>query len=73
MEMRLGAIDYGILALYFLFVLGIGVLIRRRVRSSEDFLTAHRSVPVWITSLAFIAANLGAQWSACVRRARNTG
>ena len=61
MEMRLGAIDYGILALYFLFVLGIGVLIRRRVRSSEDFLTAHRSVPVWITSLAFIAANLGAQ------------
>src|SRR6202453_3917283 len=59
--MHLGEIDYGILALYFLFVMGIGVLIQRRVRSSEDFLTSHRSVPVWITSLAFIAANLGAQ------------
>jgi SSS family solute:Na+ symporter len=31
------------------------------VRTSEDFLTSHRSVPLWITSLAFIAANLGAQ------------
>src|SRR5207247_6226777 len=31
------------------------------VHTSEDFLTSHRSVPLWITSLAFIAANLGAQ------------
>ena len=59
--MSLGSIDYAILALYFAFVLGIGFLIRRRVQSSQDFLTAHRSVPVWITSLAFLAANLGAQ------------
>jgi SSS family solute:Na+ symporter len=59
--MRLEIIDYAILALYFAFVLAIGVVIRRRVQSSEDFLTAGRSVPVWITSLAFLAANLGAQ------------
>ncbi len=59
--MSLGGIDYGILLLYFAFVLGIGALVRRRIHSSEDFLTSHRSVPVWITSLAFIAANLGAQ------------
>lgn len=59
--MSLGRIDYLILALYFGFVLGIGWFMRRRVHTSEDFLTAHRSVPVWITSLAFIAANLGAQ------------
>ena len=32
-----------------------------KVSTSEDFLTSGRSVPVWITSLAFIAANLGAQ------------
>src|SRR5882724_9929474 len=61
MAMLLGAIDYAILALYFVFVIGIGFTIRRRVSSSEDFLTSHRSVPVWITSLAFLAANLGAQ------------
>src|SRR5579884_1142108 len=59
--MSLGWIDYGILALYFLFVLAIGVMLRRKMESSEDFLTSRHSVPVWITSLAFLAANLGAQ------------
>lgn len=59
--MTLAPIDYLILALYFAFVLGIGWLVKRRVTTSEDFLTSGRSVPVWITSLAFIAANLGAQ------------
>src|ERR1700691_4471831 len=59
--MSLGPIDYVVLALYFVFVLGIGFLMRRKVETSADFLTSHRSVPVWITSLAFIAANLGAQ------------
>ncbi len=59
--MTLALVDYVILALYFAFVLGIGWFIRRRVSTSEDFLTSGRSVPVWITSLAFIAANLGAQ------------
>lgn len=59
--MTLSFIDYAILALYFAFVLGIGWVLKRRVETSEDFLTSGRSVPVWITSLAFIAANLGAQ------------
>jgi len=57
----LGPIDYLIIALYFVFVLGIGWLLKRRVATSEDFLTSGRSVPVWITSLAFVATNLGAQ------------
>jgi SSS family solute:Na+ symporter len=59
--LTLSFVDYLILALYFAFVLGIGWLLRKRVATSEDFLTSGRSVPVWITSLAFIAANLGAQ------------
>jgi solute:Na+ symporter, SSS family len=57
----LAFVDYAILALYFAFVLGIGWVVKKRVSTSEDFLTSGRSVPVWITSLAFIAANLGAQ------------
>ncbi len=61
MRFNLHFVDYSLLTLYFAFVLGIGWLLRRRVRSSQDFLTSHHSVPVWITSLAFIAANLGAQ------------
>jgi len=59
--LTLGSIDYFIIALYFVFVLGIGWLLKRRVATSEDFLTSGRSVPVWITSLAFVATNLGAQ------------
>jgi SSS family solute:Na+ symporter len=59
--LKLAPVDYVILSLYFAFVLGIGWLVKRRVSTSEDFLTSGRSVPVWITSLAFIAANLGAQ------------
>lgn len=59
--MTLAPVDYLILALYFAFVLGIGWMVKRKVNTSSDFLTSNRSVPVWITSLAFIAANLGAQ------------
>jgi len=58
---KLAPVDYLILAIYFGFVLGIGWRLRKSVASSGDFLTSGRSVPVWITSLAFLAANLGAQ------------
>jgi SSS family solute:Na+ symporter len=59
--LRLAPVDYLILSLYFVFVLCIGWIVKRKVATSADFLTSGRSVPVWITSLAFIAANLGAQ------------
>ena len=42
-------------------MLGIGFLIKKRIKNSHDFLTTGKSVPLWITSLAFISANLGAQ------------
>src|SRR5689334_687617 len=58
---KLAAVDYFILALYFAFVLGIGWRLRKKISTSGDFLTSGHSVPVWITSLAFLAANLGAQ------------
>jgi SSS family solute:Na+ symporter len=59
--MTLRFVDYLIIAIYFAFVLGIGFLIKRRVKSSSDFFLSGRGIPLWITSLAFIAANLGAQ------------
>ncbi|SDQ80187.1 sodium:solute symporter family protein [Actinopolyspora saharensis] len=55
-----GPVDYLLLALYFLFVLGIGYLARRSVSSSLDFFLSGRSLPAWVTGLAFVAANLGA-------------
>jgi SSS family solute:Na+ symporter len=54
------AIDYIIIALYFFFVLGIGYLAKRAVSNSLDFFLSGRSLPAWVTGLAFISANLGA-------------
>ncbi|MEJ8279852.1 sodium:solute symporter family protein [Pseudonocardia spirodelae] len=53
-------VDYLLVAFYFVLVLGIGFAARRSVSSSLDFLLSGRSMPAWITGLAFISANLGA-------------
>lgn len=53
-------IDYLIIALYFIFVISIGVVLKKQMKTSEDFLLSGRSVPSWITGLAFLSANLGA-------------
>jgi SSS family solute:Na+ symporter len=58
---HLGSIDYTILLIYFLFVLGIGWALRKYMRTSSDFFLSGRSIPAWITGLAFLSANLGAQ------------
>ncbi len=59
-NVQLGLIDYAILAIYVIFVIGIGFALRRYMKSSSDFLTSGRSIPAWVTGLAFISANLGA-------------
>ena len=53
-------VDYSLVALYFVFVLGIGWAARSKVSSSIDFFLSGRSLPAWVTGLAFISANLGA-------------
>lgn len=57
----LTTIDWIIMLVYFVFVLGIGVALRRYMRTSTDFFLAGRSIPAWVCGLAFISANLGAQ------------
>lgn len=59
--MNLHVMDYLIISTYFLFVIGVGFIIKKKIRSSNDFLSSKRNIPLWITSLAFISANLGAQ------------
>jgi len=54
------AIDYVVLAFYFVLVLGIGYVAKRHVSTSMDFFLSGRSLPAWVTGLAFISANLGA-------------
>ncbi|HET9088081.1 MAG TPA: sodium:solute symporter family protein [Acidobacteriaceae bacterium] len=57
----LTSIDWSIMLVYFAFVLGIGFVLKRYVRTSNDFFLAGRSIPAWVCGLAFISANLGAQ------------
>ena len=61
-EIRLDTnlVDYAILAIYFVFVLGIGFAAKRYIKTSLDYFLSGRSLPAWITGLAFISANLGA-------------
>jgi solute:Na+ symporter, SSS family len=58
---QLTFIDWLIMLVYFVFVLGIGFALKRYMRTSNDFFLAGRSIPAWICGLAFISANLGAQ------------
>jgi SSS family solute:Na+ symporter len=60
LRLNLNAVDYAILVLYFVTVLGIGFLVRRSVKSSADFFLSGRALPAWVTGLAFVSANLGA-------------
>lgn len=53
-------VDYLLLIIYFATVLGIGIMAKRRVKTSMDFFLSGRSMPAWITGLAFVSANLGA-------------
>ena len=58
---NLHSVDWLIMLLYFVFVLGIGFALKRYMKTSKDFFQAGRALPAWICGLAFISANLGAQ------------
>jgi solute:Na+ symporter, SSS family len=60
LKLDVSALDYTILGLYFVVVLGIGLVARLAIKTDIDFFLSGRSLPAWITGLAFIAANLGA-------------
>ena len=54
-------VDWAIMAAYFAVVLGVGLRLRRSMTSSDEFLLSGRSMPAWVSGLAFLSANLGAQ------------
>ena len=59
--MNLHFADYLVILIYFVFVVAVGFIIKKKITSSNDFLNSNKSIPLWITSIAFISANLGAQ------------
>jgi len=59
-KFALHGIDYLIMAVYFIFVLGIGWALKKYMKNATAFLEAGRSIPAWVAGLAFISTNLGA-------------
>jgi solute:Na+ symporter, SSS family len=57
---HLSLVDYSILVLYVVFVIGIGFALKRQMKTSADFFLSGRNIPAWVTGLAFLSANLGA-------------
>src|ERR1700739_1722458 len=60
LKLSLSPLDLTLIVIYFVFVIGIGFALRRLVQTSTDFFLSGRSLPTWITGIAFISANLGA-------------
>jgi solute:Na+ symporter, SSS family len=60
LHLHVGVLDYILIAVYFVFVLGIGYLARSQIASSLDFFLSGRRLPAWVTGIAFVSANLGA-------------
>jgi solute:Na+ symporter, SSS family len=60
MKIDLSWIDYLIMMIYFMFVLGIGWFLKKYMKNANAFLEAGRSIPAWVAGLAFISTNLGA-------------
>jgi SSS family solute:Na+ symporter len=60
LRLSFGAVDYVFIAIYFVFVLGIGYIARNQISSSLDFFLSGRRLPAWVTGIAFVSANLGA-------------
>jgi solute:Na+ symporter, SSS family len=60
LKLSLSGLDIALLVIYFTFVMGIGFALRRLIQTSTDFFLSGRSLPAWITGIAFISANLGA-------------
>ena len=53
-------VDLAIVGIYFVFVIGIGIYLRRFIKTGEDFFMAGREMTAWVAGLSFLSANLGA-------------
>jgi SSS family solute:Na+ symporter len=60
MILQISWIDWLIIALYFAFVLGIGLYLKKFAGTGEGFFMAGRKNSAWVAGLAFLSANMGA-------------
>jgi SSS family solute:Na+ symporter len=66
--LSLSPVDFLIISIYFVVVLGIGFYLKKYTNTGEDFFLAGRKMTAWIAGLSFISANLSSLetmgWSA---------
>src|SRR5208337_1470079 len=56
---HLTPVDFAIIVFYFVLVLAIGLYLKGRANTGEDFFMAGREMTAWVAGLAFLSANLG--------------
>src|SRR5467141_644581 len=56
---HLSSVDLVIIVFYFALVLAIGLYLKERANTGEDFFMAGREMTAWVAGLAFLSANLG--------------
>src|SRR5512146_683447 len=56
----LSPVDWLVIAVYFIFIIGLGFYLKRFTKNQEDFFMAGRKNSSWVAGLAFLSANLGA-------------
>lgn len=56
MQGSLGLIDIGVLVLYALVLVGMGVYFTKKTRTANQFMVADRSIPAWAAGLAVMSA-----------------
>jgi solute:Na+ symporter, SSS family len=60
MTIGLSLVDWIIIAVYFVFIIGLGFYLKRFTKTQEDFFIAGRKNSAWVAGIAFLSANLGA-------------
>ncbi len=56
----LSPVDWLVIGVYFVFIIGLGFYLKRFTKTQEDFFIAGRRNSAWVAGLAFLSANLGA-------------
>jgi solute:Na+ symporter, SSS family len=56
----LSFVDWLIIIVYFVFIIGLGFYLKRFTKTQEDFFMAGRKNSAWVAGIAFLSANLGA-------------
>ena len=51
-------LDWGVIAIYFMVMMGIGYFFSKRVNSSEDYFHAGQRIPAWVTACSIYATML---------------